>query len=60
MVAYGGNKFVEGFSGLTQGDLSKTDVKKGATESKGKSFYCREEIMKISRNNMPPFMAHYR
>ena len=28
LVAYGGNKFVEGFSGLTQGHLSKTDVKK--------------------------------
>lgn len=32
LVAYGGNKFVEGFSGLTQGHLSKTDVKKKALQ----------------------------
>ena len=43
LVAYGGNKFVEGFSGLTQGDLSKTDVKKKALQRAKKNNFIAEK-----------------
>ncbi len=43
LVAYGGNKFVEGFSGLTQGDLSKTDVKKKALQRAKKNNFIVEK-----------------
>ena len=43
LVAYGGNKFVEGFSGLTQGHLSKTDVKKKALQRAKQNHFIVEK-----------------
>ncbi len=44
LVAYGGNMFVEGFSGLTQGHLKKTDVKEKALQkAKENRFIAKEK-----------------
>lgn len=43
LVAYGGNKFVEGFSGLTQGHLGKTDVKEKALQKAKENRFIAEE-----------------
>ena len=43
LVAYGGNKFVEGFSGLTQGHLSKTDVKEKALQKAKENHFIAKE-----------------
>jgi urease subunit gamma/beta len=44
LVAYGGNMFVEGFSGLTQGHLKKTGVKEKALQkAKENRFIAKEK-----------------
>ena len=43
LVSYGGNNFVQGFSGLTEGHVSKADVKKKALQKAKENHFIVEE-----------------